>query len=128
MGGPKCPSFHRCDDKIILITGASSGIGFETAKELAERGGRIIMACRNIQKGRQAIDSIRKQNPAAKLDLRLVDVAKMADIRRFVAELKKNYDHVDILINNAGVIYQPHHITEDGFEITLATNYFGRTH
>ncbi|GJQ66056.1 hypothetical protein Trydic_g4142 [Trypoxylus dichotomus] len=125
MGGPQCPSKNRMDGKIVLITGGSSGLGFETAKELAKRGATIILTCRDYQKGQKAIDKIRRYAKDPKIDLKLLDVSEMGNIRRFVMLIKKYYNKIDVLINNAGIIFQPRMKTSEGFELTLATNYLG---
>ncbi|KAI4468880.1 phosphatidylinositol-glycan biosynthesis class f protein-related [Holotrichia oblita] len=125
MGGPPCPSKNRLDGKIVLITGGCSGLGFETAKELAARGATLILTCRDYEKGQKAADKIKRNTRDAKIDLKLLDISEMANVRRFAMLIKKYYNRIDVLINNAGIIFQPKITTSEGFELTLATNYLG---
>lgn len=89
-------------------------------------GATIILTCRNYQKGQAAADKIKKYVKNAKIDLKMLDVSDMGAIRRFVILIKKYYNKIDILINNAGIIFQPYTKTAEGFELTLATNYLGK--
>lgn len=147
MGGPTCPSQNRIDGKIVLITGASGGIGLETTKELTARGiirinsvwqwcllsehtykllgAKVILACRNAIKGKKAIETIKATHPNAKVEMRILDVSLLTNIREFAAQLEADYDHIDILINNAGIIFHPFEKTIEGNEVTTATNYLG---
>ncbi|XP_022913007.2 retinol dehydrogenase 12-like [Onthophagus taurus] len=125
MGGPQCPSKTRMDGKTVLITGASGGIGFETAKELAARGATVILTCRNFENGQKATAKIKRYCRQAKIDVKLLDVSDMSAIRRFSVLMKQNYKKIDVLINNAGIVFHPFKWTSEGFELTLATNYLG---
>ncbi|XP_077300228.1 retinol dehydrogenase 12-like [Arctopsyche grandis] len=123
LGGTSCPTSTRIDGKIVIVTGASSGVGLETCRELAERGGQIIMCCRSIQRGIEAMNSIKSRLPNANLKLKKLDLTSLKSIREFVECFGDN--RLDILINNAGLIFHPYAKTEDGFELHMATNYIG---
>ena len=106
--------------KQVAITGANSGIGFETARALAKRGASVHLLCRNETRGQEAFDRIRSEFPEAALRLWIVDVSSFESIDAFIAQFDS--DVLDILINNAGVLPAERHMTADGFELTLATN------
>ena len=118
-------SIGDLDGKTIVITGGNSGIGYETAKVLACHGGDIVIACRNLQRAQRAIESINILQPGARITAVQLDLADLASVRRCVAELNHRYDHLDVLINNAGVMALPYTKTVDGFEMQLGTNHFG---
>ena len=109
--------------KQIAVTGANSGIGFETARALAKRGATVHLLCRNETRGQDALERLSKEFPAADLKLWIVDVSSFASIDAFLADFE--IDALDVLINNAGVLPAERYITTDGFELTLATNYLG---
>lgn len=111
--------------KIAIVTGANSGIGYETALALAEKGATVIMACRNLHKANIAKKNIQKVVPTANLDIIQLDLAKQSSVHQFVAEFKQKYDQLDLLINNAGVMAPPYQVTDDGFELQLAANHLG---
>jgi NAD(P)-dependent dehydrogenase (short-subunit alcohol dehydrogenase family) len=111
------------EGKTIVVTGASSGIGFETARELAKRGARVLMVVRNREKGQAAIDRIVAEKPGAQLDLVLADLYSMAEVRRAAAEICANVEKLDVLINNAGLIHGTRELTVDGIERTFALNH-----
>ncbi|KAL1488063.1 hypothetical protein ABEB36_015431 [Hypothenemus hampei] len=125
VGGVQYTKTNRIDGKIVIITGGSTGIGFETAKNLASRGGRIILAIRNAEKGKRALEKIKQNYPDAEVIVRLLDMGEISSIKNFVLQLFKDYEKIDILINNAAVIYQPYRKTVDGYEATLMINYLG---
>jgi NAD(P)-dependent dehydrogenase (short-subunit alcohol dehydrogenase family) len=103
--------------KTVIVTGANSGIGFATAKTLAERGARVVLAVRNATKGKQAADAIRGVTEVRKLDL-----ASLDSVRAFVREWD---DPIDLLINNAGITSPTLRRTADGFELQFGTNHLG---
>jgi len=111
--------------KIVVITGANSGLGFETARTLAEKRATIVMAVRNLKKGEQAKNEILKAVPNASLDLMKLDVGDLASVREFAEAFKTKYDRLDILANNAGVMAIPRQETADGFEMQLGVNHLG---
>lgn len=111
--------------KTIIVTGSSSGIGFETAKELAAKGAKVIIAVRNREKGKTAIERINKEHPNANLILMLLDLADLNSVKQFAKEFNSNFEQLDILINNAGVMIPPYSKTKDGFELQMGTNHMG---
>ncbi|CAI9401042.1 oxidoreductase [Aestuariimicrobium sp. T2.26MG-19.2B] len=109
-----------------VVTGANSGTGFHTAKGLAAAGATVVLACRNVERGQRALDEIRHALPDADLELRIVDLASLASVRAFVESFTEDHDHLDLLVNNAGVMTPPQRIeTEDGFELQMGSNFFG---
>lgn len=111
--------------RIIIVTGASSGIGYEATKALAEKGGRIILAVRNKGKGEGAAARIRKGAPGADVAVKELDLADLSSVKRFAEEFTSEYERLDILINNAGVMIPPYSKTKDGFELQMGTNHLG---
>lgn len=115
----------------ILITGANSGIGRVTATELAKLGANTIMVCRNEEKGKAVQDDINALTGLNNVDLFIADLSSHQSIKRFAASFYKKYNKLDVLINNAGAIFNKREENEDGIEMTMATNhiaYFLMTH
>jgi NAD(P)-dependent dehydrogenase (short-subunit alcohol dehydrogenase family) len=111
--------------KVIIVTGANSGIGYEAALELARKGGRTILACRSMDKAQAALNQIEAQVPNAPAEIMQLDLTSQASIRTFAAAFKAKYDRLDLLINNAGIMMVPYGTTEDGFERQFGTNHLG---
>ena len=111
--------------KTVIITGANSGIGREVAFDLARRGARIILACRDGKRGQETIDAIRRNTQQGELVLKVVDLASFKSIHDFVNEIIQEEGRIDILVNNAGVFQCPFTRTEDGFEMQMGVNYLG---
>ncbi|MBX2999563.1 MAG: SDR family oxidoreductase [Caldilineaceae bacterium] len=111
--------------RVVVITGANSGLGFECAKTLAAKGATVVMTARNLQKGEAARQGILQEQPSAALDLMALDVGDLSSIRAFAAAFKEKYDRLDILLNNAGVMAIPRQETPDGFEMQLGVNHLG---
>ncbi len=111
--------------RTAIVTGANSGIGFEAARELAKKGARVVLACRSEAKGNDAVQRILEPYPTASVELMLLDLSSQASVERFAEEVAGNFQHLDLLINNAGVMVPPFTKTEDGFELQLGTNHFG---
>ena len=111
--------------KIVIVTGANSGIGYESAREFTRKGAEVIVASRDPIKAEQAILKIIEEIPGAKLKFIKLDLASLESIRIFTEEFKLNYDSLDILLNNAGIMLIPYGLTEDGFERTVGTNHLG---
>ncbi|PLT29479.1 oxidoreductase [Peribacillus deserti] len=112
-------------DKTIIVTGANSGIGYEAAKVLSDRGARVILAVRNEQKGKEAANLIERENKEAKAEVMKLDLADLQSVRDFADSFSKRYSQLDILINNAGVMVPPYQKTQDGFELQFGSNHLG---
>ena len=111
--------------KTISVTGATSGIGKEAVKVLSGKGAAIIMPVRNTEKAKSVYADILKIHPNAKIDIRNLDLSSLKSIRSFADEINRDYDRLDVLINNAGIMYCPYSKTPDGFEIQMGTNHLG---
>jgi NAD(P)-dependent dehydrogenase (short-subunit alcohol dehydrogenase family) len=111
--------------RIAVVTGANTGLGFETAKALAARGARVVLAVRNLDKGKAAASAISAAAPGADVSLQELDLGSLTSVRSAAEELKNGYDHIDLLINNAGLMYPPKGTTTDGFELQFGTNHLG---
>jgi NAD(P)-dependent dehydrogenase (short-subunit alcohol dehydrogenase family) len=114
--------------KLAVVTGANSGLGLETTRELARRGAHVIMACRARDKTEQAIAELRRSTPEVdegRLEFRPLDLASLASIRSFAEGLAADHARLDLLINNAGVMALPYCETTDGFEMQIGTNHLG---
>jgi NAD(P)-dependent dehydrogenase (short-subunit alcohol dehydrogenase family) len=107
------------------VTGANSGVGFETAKVLAERGAAVVLACRDVDKAADAASRIRAGVNDARLSILTLDLASLSSVRHAAAELRSSVGEVDLMINNAGVMRTPPAQTADGFELQFATNHLG---
>ena len=111
--------------KICIITGSNSGIGKETATNLVKMGATIVMVVRDQERGEKARTEIVKQTGNNSVDLMICDLSSMDSIRRFVKEFKGKYDRLDVLVNNAGAMFNKREVTSEGFEKTVAVNYLG---
>lgn len=111
--------------KVVVITGANSGLGLESTKAIAAKGATVVMACRNTAKAEKAKADVLKQVPSAKLDLMKLDNSNLASVKAFADAFKEKYDRLDILFNNAGVMAIPRTETADGFEMQLGVNHLG---
>lgn len=111
--------------KVAIITGANSGIGYQTALGLVKKDIEVILACRNMQKAEEAKAEILHVQPEAKIKSMIVDMSSLADVRKFADQFKTYYNRLDLLINNAGIMMSPYKVNEDGFENQFATNYLG---
>src|SRR5690606_2530582 len=110
-------------NKICLITGANTGIGFETAKNLCSQGATTILVCRSEEKARDAIKKIKKGFPEAKADFAVADLSSQSQIRKLAEELRSKYEKLDALINNAGSWFSDFQLTEDQAERQWAINH-----
>ena len=115
----------RIEGRTVLVTGANSGLGFETAKLLAARGAKLVLGVRDPAKGQRAVAAIRETTPAAQIDLLPLDLADLASVGRFAEEVRAGQRRLDALINNAGVMAIPQGCTVDGFEMQFGTNHLG---
>ncbi len=110
-------------NKVIIVTGANSGLGLESTQAFAGKGATVVMACRNMSKAEKAKAEVLASNPSAKLDLMELDNASLESVRAFADAFKAKYDRLDVLLNNAGVMAIPRTETEDGFEMQLGVNH-----
>jgi NAD(P)-dependent dehydrogenase (short-subunit alcohol dehydrogenase family) len=111
--------------RTAVITGANAGIGFETARVLAEHGAAIVLACRDAGKARDAAARISAAAPRAATTVVRLDLASLASVREAGEEIRAGHDHLDLLINNAGLMIPPRGVTADGFELQIGTNHLG---
>ena len=110
---------------LAVITGANSGIGFETTKALAGNGAQVVMAIRSLERGQAAAERIRSQHPQARLEIMLLDLADLDSVHRFADEFLERYTSLPVLINNAGLMGVSHRLTQDGFEMLFGVNHLG---
>lgn len=115
----------RLDDKTVVITGANTGIGKETAIDLAKRGARIIMACRDMEKASGALKEVIEASGNENVVTRKLDLSDSKSIREFAELINKEEKQLNILINNAGVMVCPYGKTADGFEMQIGVNHMG---
>ncbi len=111
--------------KIAIVTGANTGLGYETTLALAKEGYTVVLACRNQQKAQEAIDRIRQQVASAKLAFIKLDLVDRQVIREFADSFSRDYDHLDLLVNNAGVMGPEYTITPNNLEIQFDANHMG---
>ena len=111
--------------KVSVVTGASSGIGFETVRGLARKGVHTILACRDRVRAEAACHRVMAEIPDASCEVMLLDLASLESVRRFAREFGVSHDRLDILVNNAGVMLVPYDTTRDGFELHFGTNHLG---
>ncbi|XP_045484316.1 retinol dehydrogenase 12-like [Pieris rapae] len=118
-----CVCQTRLDGKIVIVTGGNSGIGFETAKDLAKRGAKVIIA--DVQNSDKTVDEIVKVTGNTEVEYARLDLASFASIKTFTEDIKRRYNHIDILVNNAGIGSMNKHFTDDGINTVMQINYFG---
>jgi NAD(P)-dependent dehydrogenase (short-subunit alcohol dehydrogenase family) len=111
--------------KVIIVTGANSGIGYEAAKEFARKRARTILACHDMAKAQGALDQIQAEIPNAQVEIMQLDLASLTSVRQFAEAFRSRFDRLDVLLNNAGIMMSPYHTTKDGFEVQLGTNHLG---
>jgi NAD(P)-dependent dehydrogenase (short-subunit alcohol dehydrogenase family) len=111
--------------RVAVITGANTGLGYETAAALAEHGAHVVLAVRNLDKGKDAATLISRRSPNASVALQELDLTSLDSIRAAADQLRSDHDRIDLLINNAGVMYTPKSTTKDGFELQFGTNHLG---
>lgn len=123
--GPFYRKTTRINGKVVIITGCNTGIGKETALELAKRGARLYMACRDAARCEAARLEIIERTHNPNVFNRTLDLASLSSVRQFVERFTREENHLDILVNNAGVMATPHTLTEDGFEQQFGVNHLG---
>ena len=111
--------------RIAVVTGANSGLGKSIARELARAGASVTIAVRNTDKGEQAAADIRRDVASADLSVQRLDLADLASVRSFAEAFAADHDHLDVLVNNAGIMAPPRRLTADGFESQIGTNHLG---
>ena len=111
--------------RIVVVTGANGGLGFESAKALAAAGAHVVMSARNLARVEEARQSILGEHPGASLELQELDLASLDSVGRAAAAILERHESIDILVNNAGVMGIPERRTADGFEMQFGTNHLG---
>jgi NAD(P)-dependent dehydrogenase (short-subunit alcohol dehydrogenase family) len=112
--------------RVAIVTGANSGLGFDTAAVLADKGAHVVLAVRNLDKGKEAASRITSKSPNAVVSLQELDLTSLDSVRKAADQLRADYPRIDLLINNAGVMYVPtRETTKDGFEMQFGTNHLG---
>src|SRR6476661_5272892 len=112
--------------RVAIVTGANSGLGYDTAAVLADKGAHVVLAVRNLDKGGEAADRIKATTPNAVVTLQELDLSSLDSVARATDELRAARPRIDLLINNAGVMYVPtRETTKDGFEMQFGTNHLG---
>ena len=111
--------------RVAVVTGANTGLGYHTAAALAQTGAHVILAVRDLEKGNHALARIVAAHPDADVTLQELDLSSLASVRTAAAALRKAYPRIDLLINNAGVMWTPKQLTADGFELQFGTNHLG---
>ncbi|WP_179466325.1 SDR family NAD(P)-dependent oxidoreductase [Mycolicibacterium vinylchloridicum] len=111
--------------RTAVITGANTGLGYETARALASKGARVVLAVRNLDKGKAAADLIARRYPGADVAVQELDLTSLESVRAAADQLRAGHDRIDLLINNAGVMMTPKQTTKDGFELQFGTNHLG---
>lgn len=120
-------SCQTMQGKTVIITGGNTGIGYETAKDLLRRGARVIIACRNLDKGREAVRQLRLETDCEEKNLRLMkcDLSSLESVRDFARTYLAEEHRLDVLICNAGLAWAPDVVTKDGFNSVIQPNYLG---
>lgn len=121
----KCTVEKRLDNKVAIVTGANTGIGYETAADLALRGARVILACRDLNKARLAKDRIVYETGCTNVIYKYLDLSSFRSVRSFAADILESESRLDILINNAGTGKLNNALTEDGIVEEMQINHFG---
>jgi NAD(P)-dependent dehydrogenase (short-subunit alcohol dehydrogenase family) len=124
-GGWDVENIPKQAGRVVVVTGANSGLGLVIARELARRGALVVLACRNMEKGRAAHAEVAAVASGPEPELEELDLASLESVRDFAGRFEAKHDGLDLLINNAGVMASPRRLTEDGFELHLGTNHLG---
>lgn len=119
------PETTNMKEKICIITGGNSGIGKAAAKAIAHKGSKIILVCRNTERGEKARHELIKETKNQNIFLEIADMSNLSSVSDCAHRIKEQYNHIDVLINNAGVMLHSHQLSPDGFEKTFATNVLG---
>ena len=125
MNGTPCRSKERMDGKTVIVTGGNTGIGKETAIDLARRGAKVILACRDETRASKAVIDVKTKAGSQKVLFKKLDLASLASVRSFCDSILIEEERIDVLIANAGVMFTPYQLTEDGYELQFAVNHLG---
>lgn len=125
MGTWTFDSIPDQSERTAIVTGANTGIGFETARMLALKGARVVLACRSEDRGLDAVRRIRAQSPIARVEFEQLDLADLENVAVCAARIAERYDPLDLLILNAGVMIPPESKTAQGFELQFGVNHLG---
>ena len=125
FGGGVCRNKNRLDGKVVIITGANTGIGKETSIDLARRGAKVYMACRSRERGQAALEDVKRVSGSSNVFLLKMDLGSKRSIKEFSDNFLARESTLHILINNAGRMHTPEGKTEDGFETQMGTNHLG---
>jgi NAD(P)-dependent dehydrogenase (short-subunit alcohol dehydrogenase family) len=125
MAGWKADDIPDLSGRTAVVTGANSGLGYDTALQLATHGAHTVLACRGLDKGSDAAAKILDRHPDAKVEVMELDLANLASVQHFANHFQTDHDALDILVNNAGVMALPRRTTVDGFEMQFGTNHLG---
>ncbi|XP_069675802.1 retinol dehydrogenase 13-like [Periplaneta americana] len=120
-----CKSKKRMDGKTVIITGANTGIGKETALDLAKRGAKVILACRDLERGKKACDKIITSSGNSNVEVQHLDLSSLASVRKFADHIIKTEPKLDVLINNAGATRVGQKLTEDNILLGMQVNHYG---
>ncbi|XP_072387738.1 retinol dehydrogenase 14 isoform X2 [Diabrotica undecimpunctata] len=123
-----CGFFHekvRMEGKTVIVTGATGGIGKETARELAKRGAKVIIACRNVESAKKVRDELAEDTKNQNIIVKKLDLSSQKSIREFAEDINRTESRLDVLVHNAGTAENKLKKSEDGIELTMATNHFG---
>jgi len=122
---PTTSQMPEMDDRIVVVTGANSGLGYEATRVFAEKGADVVMACRDTDRGQAAAERISRTVPGAALEVLKLDLADLDSVREFATTFEDDYDDLHVLCNNAGVMAIPRRETADGFETQFGVNHLG---
>src|SRR5258708_1702519 len=125
MNGWTAKDIPYQNERVVVITGANSGVGYESAVALAHKGARIVMACRSMDKAERALQELLTRVAGAAVDVLTLDLGNLDSVHSFAESFNAHYDRLDILMNNAGIMVPPYGKTADGFEMQFGTNHLG---
>ncbi|MEM9730781.1 MAG: SDR family NAD(P)-dependent oxidoreductase [Myxococcota bacterium] len=111
--------------RVAIVTGANSGIGFETARVLANKGATVVMACRNLSKANPKAEEIRASHPSGTVEVMQLDLSDLDSVKQFAEKFRESHTRLDLLINNAGIMVPPYGKTAQGFETQIGVNHLG---
>ncbi len=113
------------NDKIMIVTGGNSGLGYESVKAFSQKGAKVILACRNTEKGNAAREEIYKSIGKRDIEVMKLDLANLVSVNEFAMEFSAKYHKLEVLLNNAGIMSTPYGLTKDGFEQQMGVNHMG---